>query len=493
MRLPRSFPGRLSWPLPVVLIVTLAGCSKDVATETAGWQERPPLEVDVAAVQQAPIRETLEFSGSLIPLRFANIAAEVDGVIVEIPAAEEEIEYELNGQTVSRPITLDIGHRVREGQVLVRIDETDYRLALEAARAKLALAENEQAKLRVWRREEEKRQLQAQYEEAEAIWQRSEKDKLRVQTLFEKQTVSREELDRVLTAGAVARAVMERAKAAWEVAKTGPTKEELAIAAANVQLAQAEVNIRAEKLARCTIRAPYDGVIVDRYVSKGDRVTAGANAQIMQIVDPSILFAQVAVPARYQGRIRVGDLARLRVQGVTDLAAGGGQQDFAPAVVGLINDKIDPATRTFRVRVGIENPAGLFKPGTFAEVELTIRSVPQAVVVPHNAITFADGQPAVFVLDGQCVRRRPVQLGIVSRDRKDRRRDLCEIREGLSVGQQVVVGDATAILADEMLVRVRQPAPAASLGKSASSGESVSFAGQPADRIATASPVEDPR
>jgi multidrug efflux pump subunit AcrA (membrane-fusion protein) len=130
-----------------------------------------------------------------------------------------------------------------------------------------------------------------------------------------------------------------------------------------------------------------------------------------------------------------------------------------PAVVGLVNDKIDPETRTFRVRVGIDNSAGILKPGTFAEVALTVDSAPNAVVVPVAAVTYAGGEPAVFVLEGDRVRRRPVSLGIVSRDRKDPSRDRYEVLAGLSPGERVVVGGATAILADGMAVRLKGDAP----------------------------------
>ena len=108
--------------------------------------------------------------------------------------------------------------------------------------------------------------------------------------------------------------------------------------------------------------------------------------------------------------------------------------------------------------MGINNDRGRFKPGTFAEVKLTIESASRAVVVPARAVTFADGEPVVFVPDGGRVRRRPVRLGIVNRD-PDPSRDQVEVLAGLSPGQQVVVGDATAILADGMAIRPKENGP----------------------------------
>ena len=471
MTLERCSPWCIALVAAAAAIAAAAGCSRGGSGGQTTWEAPPPLEVEVVPVSQSAIAETLRLHGSLIPLRFANITSDVDGVIVDIPDAEQKVQYRVGADTVSRGVTLDIGHRVRKGQTLVQIDPTDCELALKAGRARLKLAENELAKLRIWRREEEKRQLKSQCDEAAAVFERCKNDRQRAEALYTRNTISKEEYDRAVAACSVAAAVKERAEAAWEIARVGPTKEEVAMAEANVELAEAEAKLREEKLRKCTIKAPYDAVIAERYVGVGDRVTALPRVEIMQVIDPSALFAEVAVPDRYQGRVRVGDAAKVRAAGVTDLGSGGpaagdkenpkaAAEGFVPGVVGLVNDKIDPQTRTFRIRVGIENSRGLFKAGTFAQVELTVDSAPQAVVVPARAVAFADGQPVVFLLAGDRVRRRPVRLGIVSRDQEDPDRDTYEVLAGLAPGDRVVVGSATAMLADGMAVRPRGAAPA---------------------------------
>jgi len=172
----------------------------------------------------------------------------------------------------------------------------------------------------------------------------------------------------------------------------------------------------------------------------------GPQVPIMQIVDPAILFAQVAVPERYQRLIQRNDLAAVESPGVSEPVAG---------VVALVNEKIDPETRTFRVRVGVENRRRdreseqgerIFKSGSYVRVTLTVGSAPETLVVPVEAMTFDGGQPAVFVFHGDRVEKRPVRLGISSRAEY-------EIIGGLAEGERIVAG-RTALLADGMPVRL---------------------------------------
>ncbi len=395
------------------------------------------VEVQIQPVGQAAIQSDLELIGTLIPFRFANIVAEVDGVIQSIPEFEKKVEYELNGQQFATGIDLDIGHHVKKGDILVEIDPTEFRLALQRAEAQQKLAENELAKLRSWKRDEEVAQLQAQLEEASAVLEQAAADLKRSQELLGKRVLSQSDYDRAQMTYRSAEAVKAKAEAALLLAQAGPTPEEIAVAEANVAMAKAEVAQQARRLAKCTIRAPYDAVVVDRYVGVGDRVSAAPAVQIMQIIDPSILFAEVGVPERYQGLIRQNDQAEVRARE---------SSTRVPGVVALVNEKIDPETRTFRIRVAIDNSRGTFKAGSFVGVALALDSAADTLVVPARAVTFADGRPSVFVYkDGQ-VERRAVKLGISSGSQY-------EVLSGLGEGEKVAVSN-TSLLADGAKVRL---------------------------------------
>ncbi|HUT95806.1 MAG TPA: efflux RND transporter periplasmic adaptor subunit [Thermoguttaceae bacterium] len=434
----------------------IVGCSDREADEGVSLDALPVLEIDaVVPVRRSQITESLELVGTLYPWRFAAIVPEVDGVIARLPTHEKEIGAELDGRKFSMPIFLDIGHEVKEGSILTEIDKRPFQLELDAAEAKLDVATKQLDNLLAWKRREEVEQLEAQAEEADALLKRAKLDLERTRELRETQVVSKSEFDAALAAHDTAVAAKKRADAALRLANAGPTPEEIKVAEAQVALAKAEVAMRQDDLDKCTIYCPYDAVIVDRLAGVGDRVTI--QAPIMQIIDPTYLLAQIPVPEKYQRSIKVNDLARVQAPGISQPV---------PGLVALVNEKIDPETRTFRVRVGVENPKPaspsdsserIFKAGSYVRVTLSLKSSPDALVVPSGAMTFDGGQPAVFVFRGDHVQKRPVTLGISSRTHY-------EVTDGLTEGEQVVEG-GTSLLADGLPVRLR-PSRVSSAGPS---------------------------
>jgi len=331
--------------------------------------------------------------------------------------------------------------------VLVEIKSQEFKLAHDVAIARLRLAEAERDNLKAWKRAEEVAQLQAQADEADAGLERAKLELDRYAQLREQEhdAISESQFDGLKMAYATAVAAKKRADAGLLLAKAGPTPEQLAVAEAQVAAARAEVALRQDKLDKCTVYCPYDAVIADRYVGKGDRVTAMPRVDIMQIIDPAILFAEIGVPEKYQRLVHVNDPATVQARGVSQRV---------PGVVGLVNGKIDRETRTFRVRVGVKNDRldpesgeRIFRSGSYVRVTLSLRSAPDALVVPFGAMTFDEGQAAVFVFSGDHVKKRPVKLGLKSGTEY-------EIVEGLSEGEQVV-SENTALLADGLSVRLK--------------------------------------
>ncbi|MHC4398987.1 MAG: efflux RND transporter periplasmic adaptor subunit, partial [Planctomycetota bacterium] len=328
--------------LLAVIPVVAAGCSRPPANQSPPAEISAVLEISPPVpVQRSEISDSLELVGTLLPWRGATIVAEVDGVIQRLPIYDKPIRYEVAGTSYTQPVTLDIGHEVSEGDVLVELDKGPYQLALNAAQAKLDLANAELANVLAWKRTEEVEQLEAQAEEAAAVLAQADLDLDRCKRLSKKDMLSECEQDSTEKAHRTAVAAKRRADAALKLGKAGPTPQQIAVEEASVQLAQAEVALRQDELNKCSVYCPFDAVITDRYVGVGDRVTALPRVEIMQIADPSVLFAQVAVPEEFHGMLKTNDRALVQAPGVSEPV---------PGVVALINEKIDPETRTFRVR-----------------------------------------------------------------------------------------------------------------------------------------------
>lgn len=429
--------------LLLLLPVALAGCSQGEIESNRHVAVDQKVAVEVTQVSRSKITSTIELVGTLIPIRATTIVSDVDGIIESFPRSSQVISFEQDGQVVSEALGLDIGHAVAAGDILVQIEPTDFQLAVNVAKAQLELADRDLDELNAWRRQEEVDRLEAACAEARATYERADADLKREQRLLDHKVVSESAYDEKLMAYRTAEAAIEQTEAAKRLYLAGPTPQKVAVAAARVFAASAEVELRQEKLNKTTIKARYDGVISDRYVDVGDRVTAMPRVEIMQIVDPKVLFAEVSVPERYQQEIKLGDVATI---------SGDGRSGELPAVIDLINSKVDPETRTFRVRATIDNRAGHLKPGGFVNVEISLAASEGALSVPREAVTFNEGQPAVFVLAEGRVHKMPVEIGLFDGSRY-------EITAGVNEDDLVVVG-RMSLLDDGMEVdfQVRQEA-----------------------------------
>ncbi len=425
------------------LLAALAGCQKTAAEPTVERHKTSRrVEVAVAEVTRMDIATPIEFVGNLLPRRRTMLVAQVDGLIRSIPSSGAKIDVVVDGKRYTEELGVVPGQHVRAGEVLVELDPTDYELALATAQSKLARTQAELQRLLAGQRPEEIQKLRAVRAEVRARHNLALTDFERVKQLLESRAISRSEYDSRATEVETAEAILASAEAALQAAEAGPTVEEIAVAKATVAQEEAEVRVAEEKLSKATIRAPYDGVVTDIYVDEGDRVSAAGDSQLMEIMDLRYLIAEVGVPESYLGKVHVEDRATMTVAG---------RAEPIPAIVVAINGKVEPDSRTFRVRVAIDNSSGLFKAGQFALVHFAVSGSQQAMVAPSRAIIFKEGQPHVYVFHEGQVELRGVALGVESETHT-------EIVSGISPGEQVVVDDPS-LLTDGMLVALRGSDP----------------------------------
>lgn len=429
----------------VLSCLLAVGCSRTNPSEDAVDAMDDRVEIETIPVRRSQITATLETMGTLLPVRSATIVSEVDGVIATLPDSDRVVTYDEDGQQKSAALGLDIGSWVDEGDVLVGLNPKDFELALQEAEARKTLLEKRLVDLvNSGRREERIQQLEAAVDEARAALELAQAELRRNERLLATGATTAGDHEEAQAAAQQAAAAFSQAEAALTMAKVGPTDEQLAVAQAEIDAAEVEVARRRRDLEKATIRSPYPAVITDRYVGVGDRVTAMPRVEIMDIVDPRMLFAEIDVPERYLGVVKLDDMAAIRLPRRREVIQG---------KVELINARIDPETRTFRARIGMDNRKGLFKPGGFARVTLPLASADDALVVPRTALTFPEGQPAVFVYhDEGRVERRSVRLGIMADE-------ACEIVDGLVEGE-LIASTRTALLADGLPVRRKADADA---------------------------------
>jgi membrane fusion protein, multidrug efflux system len=218
---------------------------------------------------------------------------------------------------------------------------------------------------------------------------------------------------------ALARVQAERQRQLYEARST--SRENLDTALHELRIMEAELDLIATRLDKSTLRAPFDGVIGLRHVSPGAYVTPATRIATLQKIDR--LRVDLALPERFMQRVEPGTAIEVRVAGRPTSFAG---------IIHAVEPRIDPATRTLRVRARADNPDGRVLPGAFATVEVPLTTLTDTLLVPAPAlIPDINGQFVWVVQEDQTVRARRVSTGLrLSRE--------VQILEGLAPGDLVV-------------------------------------------------------
>jgi len=273
-------------------------------------------------------------------------------------------------------IHVQAGDRVAKGQLLAELETASIRLQLKQAEAGVAVAEASHA------------------------------DALR----------NKERMDRLIKENAVSEQQREKVQLAFDSA------------VAQLEQARAGLNLARHALDVSIMRAPFSGVIASKNAEVGDVINpmmggfgGGGAGGVLTLMDYSKIKIAVAVSPEDTGRIRRGQGAVLSVGAFPG-------REFRGAV-SVVNLTADPLTKKFEVEVGIDNPDGTLRPGTFGDLIFELQSHENALVVPQMAIL---EDSYVLVVDGGKAVRRNVRLGIQNTA-------MIEVLEGLAEGDAVVV------------------------------------------------------
>ena len=230
---------------------------------------------------------------------------------------------------------------------------------------------------------------------------------------------------------AEARARLREAENEYERAKRLVAAE----AAPARRLLEAEIRLQAAREAlsgiggeggRVALRSPIAGVVTRRSVLPGARVEAGT--PLFSVVDPSVVWLTVNVPASAAGGVSRNSLATFTTEG--------SPQGYPARRIVSVGSVIDPVSRTLPIIYEVANPTGAIKVGSNARALVRTAGRRDGIVIPTAAILDENGRPIVFVqVDGESFERREVV--ILGRDG-----DLSVLASGVKPGERVVSGAA---------------------------------------------------
>ena len=379
------------------------------------------------------------------PVKTIVVAAGEDSRVRVFPGKVEaskqvELTFQVPGLLVSLPVRE--GQNVAQNDVIAQLRQEDFQARLAALQGQLDRARADLQASLAGVRPEERQRLEAQVRSAEASLVNARAEYGRATQLLRSRTISRLEFDRAETTYRVAQENFEAARQTLDQSAVG--REE------DVQARQAEVRglegrvVEANlQLSDSTLRAPYGGVIAQRFVEQGQNVRA--KQPVVKFQDISEIDIAVDIPESVMADIRLADIVQL----VAEFSAAPGLR--FPVHIKEVAQRADPVTQTFTVRVAMKVPEGVnLLPGMTATVAMTYQRagiLGGRILVPVSAV-FKDssGEQVAWVLGpDQTVSRRQVKTGEATGGK-------IEIVEGLQPGDRIAVAGVT-FLREGMNVR----------------------------------------
>jgi membrane fusion protein, multidrug efflux system len=409
---------RRSVLLALSIFMLGAGCSSQPAN--TGDMVRPVKTMVVTAGGDTHVRS---FSGKVEASKRVELAFQVSGLLVNLPVKE--------------------GQKIAKGEVIAQLRPDEFRARLKSLQGQLDQSRAALRALRAGVRPEERLRLEAQVRSAEARLANARTDLDRHARLIRTKSVARAEYELSQTALRVAEEDYISARQLLEKGTIG-REEDIDAKEAEVRGLEGRVVEAKIQLEDTTLRAPYDGVIAQRFVEQNQNVKA--KTPVVKFQDVDEIDVAVDVPETIMAAdLRAADIVKL----VAEFSAAPGLH--FPVHVTEIAQRADPVTQTFRVRVALKSPPEVnLLPGMTGTVTLTYRRASVLggeILVPISAVLKdAAGEQVTWVVGpDQIVTRRPVKIGAATGGQ-------LVITDGLQPGDRIAVAGVT-LLREGMKVR----------------------------------------
>lgn len=328
-----------------------------------------PVPVKVDTVRRGDLIIKLESPGEAVTNMHVDMKAEVSGTIKKINVKESQ--------------------HVKKGDVLMEVDDREYRLALENSEA------NRLEKLSKYLLEqrfgggEQTSGLGGNQLSSAAVQEFAKLD-----DMYQKGLISREEYQK------------KRMDLDVSLIESGERKEDIMRAAQGVTQAEVQVEQARLELEKTRIRAPFDGIVTNIDVSTGENISAGID--LLTIVN----IAQIQVHAK----VLESEIGKMKVGREVDLKFSAYPGQVFKGVVDAISPIVDPADKTCNVIVKFANINEAIKPGMHAEVEIAAEIFPDRLLVPQDAILNRSARKLVFVVQDGLAKWKYIEVGLENED-----------------------------------------------------------------------------
>lgn len=400
--------------IAAALLALVAGCSKEKPSAPTA------VSVEAATAQVQSITEHVVTDAVLSPIAQAALSPRITAPV--------------------KKLYVQRGSHVQAGQLLATLDNNDLQAAVTDNQGALDAADatyQTEVKATV---PEDYQKAELDLAQAKANLDLNRSIVASRKQLFAQGAIAGRDLDTAEAALVQAQAAYDAA--AQHLASMKEVSRAAALKAAQGQLESARGKYQGAKaqLSYSEIRSPIAGVVTDSPLFAGETATAGT--PLLTVMDTRALLAKIHLSQPQAQSLSVGDTAMVDVPGLATPV---------PGKITLISPALDPGSTTVEIRVRLENPKGVLRPGTAVHVNVAGRTVARALVVPSAALVVASsGKSTVMVIgsDG-IVHQTTVTTGITDNGET-------QILSGLTAGQQVVTTGA-ASMDDGTHVKIASP------------------------------------
>ncbi len=368
----------------VILLVALGGGGFYL------WKQRNSGGSNLTEAEKLGERQTIAAALSTNISFSVTLAGEIG------PADQVSVRPEVPGKINELPV--DIGDRVKKGDLLFALDDKDLRIELGTRSQEIDSAKLQQEKTRL-------------------RMEQAERDYLRDKQLYEEKLVAEQ--------------VYETSKQTWDSAKT-----DYDLAENSVNRAQSTYDLSKERLSKTRVLAPFDCTILTRPVSIGQAVSgsAGFNSgtEVMTIANLSDLIIMAHVNQADVTRLKTGMEVNVAIEAVTGLNIKGVVERVSPQAT-IVNN-----IKGFSTRIRLKSPDSRVQPGMTANITIPVASANNIVAVPLAAVftelnvELQQNERFVYVVKGDQFEKRPVTIGVANYF-------YAEVENGVNAGDVVAI------------------------------------------------------
>jgi multidrug efflux pump subunit AcrA (membrane-fusion protein) len=395
----------------------LVACKRSAGQSNGAATASPTpnvVQVSSSAAITRQLPQYFEGTGSLAANQQTDVAPETSGKVAAVG--------------------VDIGSSVRKGQMLVRLEDADFKDRIQQAQAQLdqaraTLRQNE-AKIGLRPGQKFAPENVPEVAAAKAAWDLAEKNLRRHEKLVESGDVSRATYDQQ-------KSMRDQAAEQYQALIHQAQQNYAAVANSQgaVDAAQTNLSLVKRNLTYTVVTAPMAGYVSERPADVGEYISP--QQKVATIVSLNPLRVRIDVPEQSIPQIRVGESVSVSVAAYPDRSFSGHVARVSPSVT--------PASRTMTVEADVDNPSAELKPGQFATIRVLLPQSAPALLVPQRALRTISGATYVFVIKNGFAQQRLVQAGQTEGD-------LIELKSGIAADEVVATSNVEQ-LSDGSAVR----------------------------------------